>query len=146
MILSRCVVGKLGDGGKALGEDFAVAAVAAVDVVIHAEQVGLPDGRGFLADRKVRRAAVVVFDALVAAAELDLVEHVLKRPDDLHVALDAQEVLLSEALGSEFLLAGLLVLVEGDRGELELAGAAMLDGADGLALGHGMCCYLFNWW
>ena len=69
-----------------------MAAVAAVDVVVDAEQVRLADGGGFLADRQVRRAAVVVFDALVVAAELDLVEHVLEGADDHHVALDAQEV------------------------------------------------------
>ena len=64
----------------------------AVDVVVDAEQVGLADGRGFLADRQVGRAAVVVLDALVVAAELDLVEHVLEGADDLHVALDADQV------------------------------------------------------
>ena len=60
-------------------------------------RIGLADGRGFLADRQMRRAAVVVFDALVVAAQLDLIEHVLEGADDHHVALDAQQVVFGEA-------------------------------------------------
>ena len=115
MIVSSASSSSLCDGREALGEDFAVAAVAAVDVVVHAQQVGLADGGGLLADRQVRRAAMVVLDALVVAAQLDLVEHVLKGADDLHVALDAQEVVLGEVLGGELVLDGLVVLVDRDR-------------------------------
>src|ERR1039457_5114505 len=56
----------------------------------------------------------------------------------IYIALDAQEVRLGKPVGGEFFLAGLLVLVDRDGGELELAGAATLDGTDDLALGHGI--------
>ena len=143
--LQQRVVRELLDGGQALGQDLAVAAVGAVDVVVDAEQVGLADGGGFLADGEVGRAAVVVLDALVVAAQLDLVEHVLEGADDLHVALDAQQVRLGETTGVEFLFAGLLVLIERDRRKLELAGAAFLDGTDDLALGHGINSWSMVW-
>ncbi len=134
--LKQVAVGKLGNGRETLGKDFSVAAMGAVDVVIYAEEVGLADGGGFLAHREVGRTTVVVFDALKAAAELDLVEHVLEGPDDLHVALDAQEVSLGKPLRRELLLAGLLILVDRDGGELDPSRTAVLDGADELALGH----------
>ena len=54
----------LSDGGQALGQDLAVAAVGAEDVVVDRQDEGLTDRGGFLADRQVGRAAVVVFDAL----------------------------------------------------------------------------------
>ena len=87
---------ELGDGGEAFGEDFAVRAVRAEDMVIGIEQKRLANRRGFLADREMGRAAVIVFDAHVVAAELDLIEHRLKTADDHHVMLDAQQVGLRE--------------------------------------------------
>src|ERR1017187_1898192 len=114
-----------------------MAAMGAVDVVLNPQEIGLTHCGRFLAYRKVSRTAVVVLDALITAAELDLVEHVLKGSDDLHVSLDAQEIGLGIPLRGEFLMAGLLVLVKWDGGELELAGSAILDGTDHQALGHG---------
>ena len=55
-------------------------AMRAVDVVVDVQQIGLADGGGFLADRKVRRAAVVVFDVLEVPLLLDRIEHVLRTP------------------------------------------------------------------
>ena len=64
--MQRLVV-ELVDGREALGQDLAVGAVRAEDVVVGVEQVRLADRRRFLADREVRRAAVVVRDVLVSA-------------------------------------------------------------------------------
>ena len=50
--------------GQALGKDFAVAAMAAVDVIVHVEQERLTDRRCFLTNRQVGRAAMVVFHAI----------------------------------------------------------------------------------
>ena len=74
-----------------------MAAVAAVDVVVHVEEKGLAHGRGLLADREVRRAPVVVLDALVRAAQLDLVQHGLELADEDHVAIDADGVVLRQS-------------------------------------------------
>ncbi len=93
MIAMQLVLAQLGDGGEALGEDLAVAAVRAEDVVLGAQEIGLADGGRFLADRQVRRAPVVVLDALVVAFLLDAVEHGLELADDRHVAVDAHQVL-----------------------------------------------------
>ena len=60
------VVVELADGRHALGQDLAVRAVRAEDVVVDVQQEGLPHRGGLLADRQVRRPLVVVLDALVA--------------------------------------------------------------------------------
>ena len=101
-----------------------MAAVAAVDVVVDVEQVRLTDGGGLLADGEVRRAAVVVLDALVVAAELHLVEHRLERADEHHVALDAQQVIRSKVANGQLPADRLGVLVDRDRQELDVAFAA----------------------
>ena len=59
--MEQGLIGELGDGGKALGQDLSVAAMRAVDVVIHAEKVRLADSGGFLPDGEVGRAAVGTF-------------------------------------------------------------------------------------
>jgi len=128
--LEQGVIGQLGDGREAFGQDFSVAAMGAVNMVLHPQQVSLAHGGGFLADRKMSRAAVIVFDAVEAAAQLDFVEHVLEGSNNLHIALDAQKIGLGKALGGEFLFAGFAVLVDRNGGEFDLSGAAVLDGID----------------
>ena len=66
------------------------------------EREGHADGRRFLADREVRRAGVVVGDALVGALGLDLVEDGLELANRAHVAPDVQQVL--GGVGRELLL------------------------------------------
>ncbi len=63
-----------------LGKDLAVAAMAAVDVVIDTQQVRLADGARLLPDRQVCRPAVIVLDALIRPAQLDLVQRASRRP------------------------------------------------------------------
>jgi hypothetical protein len=113
-----------------------VAAVAAVDVVLHAQAERLPDGLRLLTQREVRGAAVVVLDALVVAAELDLVEHVLEEAKNRHVPEDAEEVLAREAAGLQLILHRAVVLVHGDRLEGDGPLLAHVLRENHLTLGH----------
>ncbi len=128
------------DGGKTLGQNLAVAAVAAVDVVVHVEQERLADGGRLLADREVRRALVVVFHALEVPTQLYLVEHVLERADELHVVLDADQVLAG--IVRQLVLDRPVVLIDRDRLELNGRPFSRFGRADHLALGHGGCFFL----
>ena len=86
--LAELLVGHLADGDGALGEAVAVAAVGAGDVVGQLQRAAGAGGGAFLADRDVRRAAVVeVADRLVGAgAQLD--DHLFEFADDQHVFQD----------------------------------------------------------
>ena len=88
---------QLGDGGEALGQDLAVAAVRAKDEVVGRQVVRLADRGRFLADGEVRRAAVVVLDALVDAFLFDAVQHGLELADGEHVAIHPYQVLAAVA-------------------------------------------------
>jgi hypothetical protein len=120
-------------------------AMGTVDVVLDAEKIRLSDCRGFLADREMGRTSVVVLDVMEFAAKFDLVQHVLEGPNNLHVALNTEQVLLGETTGVEFLFAGLLVLIQWNRRKLELAGAAFLNGTYDVALGHGINSWSMVW-
>jgi hypothetical protein len=67
--------------------------VRAEDEVVRRQVVGLAHGRGLLADGEVRRAAMVVLDALVDPFLLDAVQHGLELADGEHVAVDAHQIL-----------------------------------------------------
>ena len=84
------------DAAQTLGEDFAVAAVAAEDEVVGVEIVSHTYGCSFLACGKVGRTGVVVFNTVVAARGLDQIEHGLELADGEHVAVDVQQVFLAE--------------------------------------------------
>ena len=92
MISSSCSSLSLPDRRKALGQDLAVAAVRAEDVVVGRQRERHADRRRLLPDREVRRSGVVVRDALVRALGLDLVEDRLELPDGAHVLPDVQEI------------------------------------------------------
>jgi len=119
---------------SAFGEDLAVAAMAAVNVVLNAQQVRLTDGGRLLPNGQVGRPAVVVLQAVEVAAELDLIEHVLERANDGHVAEDADEVRLREPL--ELVLDGLVVLVDRDRREGDVSLLTYVLGQNHLMFGH----------
>ena len=123
------------DRGQALGQDLAVASVRTEDEVLVGQVVGLADRGGFLAHREVRRAGVVVLEAVVGIGGLDRVQHRLELADDPHVAVDPQKV----GLGEMVLLFGRFLLVDVDRDVLErdLAGGADFFGFDEQLLGHG---------
>ena len=121
MIDISVAVVELVNRGEALGQDFAVGAVRAEDVVVDVEQIRLADGRRFLTDRKMRRAAMVVRDVLEMPLLLHRVEHFLERADDHHVALDADQVGLREVAGRQLVGHAAVVLIERNRLEFEHA-------------------------
>ena len=86
------VIGQLADGGEALRQNLAVAAVRPEDVVLGPEAERHADGRRFLPDREMGGSGVVVRDRLVRALGLDLVEAGLELADGAHVLPDVQEV------------------------------------------------------
>ena len=135
------VVIQLVDRREALGEDFAVTAMTAVDVVFDIQQIGLADGGGFLADGQMGRTAVVVGDALVGALELHFVQHVLEAADDHHVALDALEVVFAEVL--QLILDRLVVLVHRDRLEFHKPRPAHIRRHNHLRFRHVLFSFLF---
>ena len=59
-----------------------------------------------------------------------------ERPDDHHVALDAEQVGLGEAARRQLVADGAVVLVERDRLEIEHASRAHFSGIDVYRLGH----------
>ena len=66
--LAKLLLGHLADGDGALGQALAMAAVGAGDVVGQLQRAAGPGSGAFLADRDMRRAAVVVVaDRLVGA-------------------------------------------------------------------------------
>ena len=73
------------DRGEALGDGVAVAPVGAGDVVVGAERAAGTDGRGFLADRDVGWAAVVVSRQGIVAARAEADDHLLQLADGQHV-------------------------------------------------------------
>ena len=79
------------DRRQALGDELAVAAVAAEDVVLGRKREGSADRRTFLADGKMGRALVGEFDSRIGAARLEVAEHRLELADDEHVAENAKE-------------------------------------------------------
>jgi len=128
------------DRGQALGQDLAVASVGTEDEVLMGQVVGLADRGGLLAHREVRRAGVVVLEAIVGIGGLDRIQHRLEFADDPHVAVDPQKV----SLGEIVLLFGRLFLVLVDRDVLEgdLAGGADFFGFDEQLLGHGWVSFV----
>ena len=68
-----------------------MAAVRAEYKVLRAEVQALPHNRRFLADREMRRAAMLALDALPGALALDVLQHGLELANEQHVAIDAQQ-------------------------------------------------------
>ena len=86
------MIAQFGDGGKALGQNLAVAAMGAKDKVVWCQVVGLTHSRRFLANRKVSRTFVLVRNALIDPLALDLIEHRLEGADKEHIAVDAHQI------------------------------------------------------
>ena len=78
------------DRREALGDRVAVAAVGARDVVVRPQCRRGADGRPFLADRDVGRAAVVVAGERVVAARAEPDDHLLQLADGEHVVEEVQ--------------------------------------------------------
>ena len=86
--LAKLLIGHLADGDGALGQAFAVAAVRAGDVVGQLQRAAGAGGGAFLADRHVRRAAVVVVADRLVGARPELDDHLFQLADDQHVFQD----------------------------------------------------------
>ena len=76
--------------GKALGDRVAVPAVGARDVVIRPQRGAGAHRRGLLADRDVRRAAVVVAGERAVAARAEPDDHLLELADGQHVVEEVE--------------------------------------------------------
>ncbi len=87
------------NGGEAFGQDFAVAAVGAENVIFRGQVIRLPHRGGFLPDGEVGRAKVVVLDALIGSLPFDAVQHGLKFADEGHIAVNPHQVVGAVFLG-----------------------------------------------
>ena len=126
---------QLGDGRQALGDEFAMAAVAAEDVVGRIERQRRADGRSLLADGEMRGPSIGEGDVLIAALGLEGAEHRLELADDHHVAEDLDQRLLAARLA--LFGKGPRIGMQRDLREGERAGFAEVLGRDGNGLGHG---------
>ena len=82
---AQLVVGHPADRRESLGDGVAVAAVRARDVVVDAEQAARSHGRCLLADRDVRRAAVLVARKGIVATRPQADDHLLQLANGEHV-------------------------------------------------------------
>ena len=122
---------------EALGQDLAVAPVAAEDVVLHAEEERLAHGRSLLADGKVRGPLMDVRDVAVLAQALDLVQHRLELADETHVAVDPDRVVFRQRPCRQLVGEAAAVLVDGDGAEGDRFLLPDLVGGDDELLDHG---------
>ena len=76
---------QLVDRRESLGDEFAVTAMAAEDMVTGLERERRADRRSFVADREMRRPLVVMGDARIGARRLQGAQHDLELADDHHV-------------------------------------------------------------
>ena len=141
--VEQLLVGHLGDGGQALGQHLAVAAVGAEDKVIAVQQIALAHGRGLLAGVQVGGAGVGILHAVVGLGQADGLQHGLKLADILHIAIDTQHIFLGEAVTLQLVGHGLLILADVDILEVDLAGGTQLFGIIELCFGHGATLLYF---
>jgi len=134
------LVGHRPNGRESLGDGVAVTAVRAGDVVVGTQDAARPDGRRLLADRDVRRAAIVVAGEGIVATGAEADDHLFQLADGEHVVEQVEGVRPGNAsarqLGGE--IAG--VGKAGDRGAGLLEGREVRSGvaAVGRLGGHGL--------
>ena len=126
------------DGREALGQDLAVAPVAAEDVIVHRQEERLAHGGGFLADREVGGALVDIRDVAVLPLPLDLVQHGLEFADEDHVVIEPQGVGRGECTRRQFVGEAAAVLVDGDAAQFDGLLSPDLGGGDDQLLDHGV--------
>ena len=124
--LHQLLIAQLLNAAQALGQNFAVAAVAAEGVIAPVQQVGLSHGGGLLSQGQVGGAGIGGLDAVVDALGLDLVQHGLKFPQDGDVPPDAYQVLVPQLL--PLIGHGLAVGVDGDVLKVDGIGSPQLVG------------------
>ena len=84
---------ELPNGGKTLGQDFAMAAVRAEDEILRLEVKALPDGSRFLPDGQVGWSCVRIAEAAIGAFLFEAVERRLELANQDHVAVDVNELI-----------------------------------------------------
>ena len=126
---------QLVDRRKSLGDEFAVAAMAAEDMVAGLERERRADRRAFLADREMRRPLVVVGDARIGAGRLQDGQHGLELADDHHVTERIDEG--GVAAGQPLLRDRRPISVDGNFWKSQFRRAMQDVGIDEKSLGHG---------
>ncbi len=101
------------DGGHAFGQNLAMAAVRAENLVLGLQHHRLADRCTLLSCREMGGTFVVVADPLIHPFLLDGVKHRLKLADEKHVIVGTDQAVLSVQL--ELLLEITLVLVDRNR-------------------------------
>jgi len=111
---------------QSLGKDLSMTAVRPEDEVIHRQGVGHPHRSGLLTYRKMGRPGMIVSHSAVFTPDLDQVQHGLKLPDDHHVTVYPQQIVIGEMIPFLFNAPG--ILVNRNRGELHESGFSDLRG------------------
>ena len=126
---------QLVDRRKSLGDEFAVAAMAAVDMVAGLERERRADRRAFVADREMRGPLVIVGDARIRAGRLQDGQHGLELADDHHVTERIDEG--GVAAGQPLLRDRRPISVDGNFWKSQFRRAMQDVGIDEKSLGHG---------
>ena len=85
--------------------------VAAEGEIVGGEGIRLAHGQRLLADGKMGRPPVIVFDALVFSFFFDAIKHGLEFAEDRHVPVNPEKIFAGEVRGG--LLQGKVVPVQG---------------------------------
>ena len=123
-----------GDRRQPLGDELAVAPVAAEDMVVRLERQRRADRRAFLADREMGRPLVDELDPGIGALRLEGAEHGLELADHHHVAEHAQQRCVAVAL--PFFRQRRRIGMNRDFGELQPGGLAHQQRIDKELFGH----------
>ena len=115
-------------GRQPLGDDFAMAAVRAENLVCGPEGHGTADGGGLLPDGQVRRPFIDIFDAAIGACRLEGVKHALELADHKHMPQGGAQPVLAPPpdLGREIALVGVHRNV-GEAHHVSAVGLARID-------------------
>ena len=132
--LHQLLIAQLLDAAQALGQNFAVAAVAAEGVVAPVQQVGLSHGGGLLSQGQVGGTGIGGLDAVIDPLGLDLVEHGLKFPQDGDVPPDTHQVLVPQLF--PLIRQSLMVGVDRDVLKTDRTRRAQLAGIDRQTFWH----------
>ena len=116
------------NSGQSFGQNFTVAAMRAENIIVGSKQISLANRRSLLTHRQMRRAGIVVFEAVVCVCGLNRIEHGFEFTDQAHIGINPQEIVFS--VESRFLLNGFTVLVDRDILEFDPAGFSDFFGAD----------------
>ena len=112
--------GHLAERHRAFGETFTVAAVRARDVVRQLQRRAGPRRCPFLADRYMRRPAVVEITDRLVGPGAQFHDHLLELPDDQHVLEDGGGLVAGDRARGQFRAQVLVVAIGGDPAAIHL--------------------------